>query len=76
MSIWIVRARWFDSKADINEFWEVNAASASEAVRTVSEQIHFPLHHVEARHRDPQIDGGTTSTDLALGEARRVPPQQ
>ena len=75
MAIWIVRATWIEDETEASEQWEVNAATAHEAVRDVTAHIRFPPHHVEARMRPQKDKNAPTTSDLRPGQARRMPPQ-
>ena len=75
MAIWIVRATWIEDETEASEQWEVNAATAHEAVRDVTAHIRFPPHHVEARVRARESGSAPLTTDLRPGQARRIPSQ-
>jgi hypothetical protein len=75
MAIWIVRATWTEDENEASEQWEVNAASAHEAIRDVTAHIRFPPHHVEARLRSQKDKNAPLTSDLRPGQARRIPPQ-
>ena len=75
MAIWIVRATWIEDEDEVSEQWEVNAATAHEAVEDVTAHIRFPPHHVEARMRPQEGKNAPTTSDLRPGQARRIPPQ-
>jgi hypothetical protein len=51
MAIWIVRATWIEDEDEVSERWEVNAATAHEAVEDVTAHIRFAPHHVGVRMR-------------------------
>jgi hypothetical protein len=69
MPIWLVKATWIEDEIEASEQWEVNAATAHEAVKEAITYIRFPPHHVEAKLCLP-------TQDLRPGEARRhIPPQ-
>ncbi|MEW5424844.1 hypothetical protein [Amorphus sp. 3PC139-8] len=48
MATWRVRATWREDETEATEEWQVEAASAEEAVASVSGHVRFPPHHVEA----------------------------
>jgi hypothetical protein len=75
MAIWIVRATWIEDEDEVSEQWEVNAATAHEAVEDVTAHIRFPPHHVEARMRAREDKNAPTTSDLRPRQARRIPPQ-
>jgi hypothetical protein len=75
MAIWIVRATWIEDEIGASEQWEVNAASAHEAVKEITAHIRFPPHHVEARVWSADGDNVPLTSDLRPGQARRIPPQ-
>ena len=75
MAIWIVRATWIEDETEASEQWEVNAATAHEAVRDVTAHIRFPPHHVEVRMRVRESGNAPLTSDLRPGQARRIPPQ-
>ncbi|MEW5423817.1 hypothetical protein [Amorphus sp. 3PC139-8] len=68
MATWRVRATWREDETEATEEWQVEAASAEEAVASVSGHVRFPPHHVEAR----QEAAGQAEHD-ASGVARHVP---
>jgi len=74
MPLWLVKATWIEDETEANEQWEVNAATAHDAVREVTVHIRFPPHHIEARLCMPE-DPEAVPTDLPPGQARRVFPQ-
>jgi hypothetical protein len=49
MPVWLVRATWKEDEVEASERWEVNAATAHDAIREAMAHIHFLPHHVEAR---------------------------
>ncbi|MFD1940656.1 hypothetical protein [Paradevosia shaoguanensis] len=69
MAIWIVRATWVEDETDASEQWEVNAATAQEAMQEAALRMRFQPHHVEVRR---QLDAGD-KTGLAPGQARHRP---
>lgn len=75
MPIWIVKATWTEDESDASEQWEVNAATAHDAVREATTHIRFQPHHVEARHRYSAGEDHVDATDLPPGQARRILPQ-
>jgi hypothetical protein len=74
MPIWIVKATWTEDESDASEQWEVNAATAHDAVREATTHIRFQPHHVEARRRNSDGEGQVDATDLPPGQARRILP--
>ena len=75
MATWILRATWIEDEGEVSERWEVNAATAHEAVEDVTAHIRFPPHHVEARMHPQEDKNAPTTSDLRPGQARRMPPQ-
>lgn len=73
MPIWLVRATWIEDETEASEQWEVNAATAHEAVKDVSAHIRFPPHHVEARKRAREGEDAPLTSGLQPGQARRIP---
>jgi hypothetical protein len=73
MPVWLVRTTWTEDEVDASEQWEVNAATAHEAVKEVTTHVRFHPHHVEAKLLLPEDKDRTI--DLRPGQARRVPPQ-
>lgn len=73
MPLWLVKVTWIEDETDASELWEVNAATAHDAVEEVTTHIHFRPHHVEAKIFLPEDKD--RSIDLQLGQARRIPPQ-
>jgi hypothetical protein len=73
MPVWLVRATWTEDEVEATEQWEVNAATAHDAVKEATTHIRFHPHHVEAKMYLPkeEVLGG----DPLPGQARRVPPQ-
>ncbi len=69
MAIWIVKATWIEDETDASEQWEVNAATAQEAMQEAAARMRFQPHHVEVR-RMPDAAG---NTELAPGETRHRP---
>ena len=45
MTIWIVKATWVEDETDASEEWEVNAATAQEAMREATPRMRFQPHH-------------------------------
>jgi hypothetical protein len=74
MPVWLVRATWIEDEVEASEQWEVDAATAHDAVREATKHIRFPPHHVEASLRAPS-KGESRAADLPPGKARRIPPQ-
>ena len=68
MPVWLVKTTWNENEAEASEQWEVNAATAHEAVKEVTTHLRFQPHHVEARIFLPEVD-------LQPGQVRRVAPQ-
>lgn len=68
MATWRVRATWREDETEAAEEWQVEAASAEEAVASVSGHVRFPPHHVEAREVAAEDADGN-----ALGVAQHVP---
>jgi hypothetical protein len=75
MQIWLVKATWTEDEAEVSEQWEVNAATAHDAVKEVTTHLRFQPHHVEARHRLPVTEDNARAINLPPGQARRIPPQ-
>ena len=75
MPVWLVKATWIEDDAEASEQWEVNAASAHEAVKEVTTRLRFHPHHVEARPCSVAAEDGVRVLRLKPGEARRVPPR-
>lgn len=73
MPIWLVRATWIEDEVEASEQWEVNAATAHDAVQEVTTHIRFHPHHVEAKIRPPEEP--SRAIDLRPGQARRIQPQ-
>lgn len=73
MSVWLVKATWIEDEVEASEQWEVNAASAHDAVEEVTTHIRFRPHHVEAKLCSPEDKN--RGTDLRPGQARRIRPQ-
>jgi hypothetical protein len=73
MPIWLVKATWAGDEVESSEQWEVNAETAHDAVKAVSTHLRFAPHHVEASRLDSMNAQEVLATDLAPGEARRVP---
>jgi hypothetical protein len=72
MPIWRVRATWIEDEVEASEQWEVNAATAQEAVREVTTHIRFQPHHVEAKLCAPE--DRKHAHDLRPGQVRRIQP--
>jgi hypothetical protein len=70
MAIWLVKATWIEDDVEASDQWEVNAVSVPEAVRDVTSRLRFRPHHVEAK----LVREEARTTDLLLGQVRRVPP--
>ncbi|MDX2156199.1 MAG: hypothetical protein SFW09_06785 [Hyphomicrobiaceae bacterium] len=64
MAAWIVKAVWREDEAEVAEEWQVEAATAREAIAKASTHIRFPPYHPEARLRTEVPD---PSTDAARG---------
>jgi hypothetical protein len=73
MPVWLVRAIWIEDEVEASEQWEVNAATAHDAVKKVTTHIRFPPHHVDAKLFLPEDNGRTI--DLQPDQTRRIPPQ-
>jgi hypothetical protein len=73
MPVWLVRATWIEDEVEASEQWEVNAATAHDAIKEVTAFIRFHPHHVEAKLCAPEDK--STLTDLRPGLVRRAPPQ-
>lgn len=73
MPVWLVKATWIEDEVEASEQWEVNAATAHDAVKEVTTHIRFPPHHVEAKLSLPEDKDRTI--DLQPAQARRIPPQ-
>lgn len=69
MSIWIVKATWIEDETDASEQWEVNAATAQEAMQEAAVRMRFQPHHVEVRRLSDAAD----KTELAPGQSRHMP---
>jgi hypothetical protein len=69
MPAWLVRATWIEDEVEATERWEVNAATAHDAIKEATTHIRFPPHHVEAKllSSDEEV-----YTGLRPGQARRV----
>jgi hypothetical protein len=72
MSVWVVRATWLEDEAEASEQWEVNAATAEDAVKAVAARLRFQPHHIEAR-RSPEPDDDAGVVGPSGNPARRVP---
>jgi hypothetical protein len=68
MPLWLVKATWIEDETEAHEKWEVNAATAHDAVREATAHIRFPPHHVEARLCVPE-GSGAAPADLPPGQA-------
>jgi hypothetical protein len=66
--IWLVKATWTEDEAEASERWEVNAATAHDALKAVEPHLCFQPHHVEARLCAPEA----AVADLSPGETRRL----
>ena len=73
MPIWRVKATWIEDETEASELWEVNAATAHDAIKEVTTHIRFHPHHVEAKMSLPEDND--RSIGLRRGRARRIPPQ-
>jgi hypothetical protein len=73
MAVWLVRATWIEDEVEASEQWEVNAATAHDAVREATKHIRYRPHHVEAKLCLPKEEA--RGSDLPPGQARRVPPR-
>jgi hypothetical protein len=73
MSLWLVKASWIEDETEANEQWEVNAATAHDAIREATKHIRFHPHHVEAKlcSTKEEARGG----ELRADQVRRIPPQ-
>jgi hypothetical protein len=71
MPIWRVKATWTEDEAEASEQWEVNAATAHEAVEEAMRHIRFLPHHVEARLCTPGLEEASSKVDLPRGQGRR-----
>lgn len=69
MAIWHVKATWIEDETDATEQWEVNAATAHEAVREATARMHFQPHHVEVR----RVAGAAPMDEPAPGDPRHRP---
>ena len=74
MPFWLVKATWIEDEAEASEQWEVNAATAHDAIKEATTHIRFHPHHVEARLCLPEIVD-KAPIDLLPGHVRRIPPQ-
>ncbi|HUU65736.1 MAG TPA: hypothetical protein VMW57_00430 [Methyloceanibacter sp.] len=72
MSIWLVKATWYEDEVEASEQWAVNAATAQDAMKEVATHLRFHPHHVEAKLTK---EGEVAVTDLAPGETRRLSTQ-
>jgi hypothetical protein len=63
------RHRLVEDEIEASEQWEVNAATAHDAVKEATAYIRFPPHHVEAKLCLPTQEA--CEDDLRPGEARR-----
>jgi len=73
MPIWLVKATWTADESESSEQWEVNAEAVQDAVQAVAAHLRFHPHHVEARQLASVPAQEGLATDLAPGEARRIP---
>jgi len=76
MPVWLVKATWIEDEAEANEQWEVDAATAHDAVGEVTTRLRFHPHHVEARLCSAAAEDKAHVLGLQPGEVRRVPPQE
>jgi hypothetical protein len=74
MPVWLVKATWIEDEAEASEQWEVNAATAHDAIKETTTHIRFHPHHVEARLCLPEV-ADKAPVDLLPGQARRITPQ-
>jgi hypothetical protein len=72
MATWRVKATWREDEVEASEQWEVNAATAHDAVKVATTHMQFRPYHVEARLISPESKDA--ADDLAPGHGRRVPP--
>jgi hypothetical protein len=49
MPIWLVKSTWLADEGEASEEWEVNAATAQDAIREVGPHLRFQPHHLEAK---------------------------
>jgi hypothetical protein len=75
MPVWLVKATWTEDEAEATEQWEVNAATAQDAVAEVTTRLRFHPHHVEARLRLAEVEEKDRAKALQPGQVRRIPPQ-
>ena len=75
MPIWLVRATWVEDEVEASEQWQVNAATADEAIKDVTPHVRFPPHHIEARPLSSEGENVPDVSGLEPGQARRIPPQ-
>ena len=68
MSVWLVKATWIEDEAEASEQWEVNAATAQDAIASVHGHLRYQPHHLEAS-RLAKDDSGATRPE---GAAQRV----
>jgi len=73
MRHWLVKATWTADESESSEQWEVNADTVEDAVQAVAAHLRFQPHHVEARQLASVAPQEALATDLAPGEARRIP---
>jgi hypothetical protein len=62
MPVWLVRAIWIEDEVEASEQWEVNAATAHDAVKEVTTHIRFHPHHIEAKLCLPERSHDRPST--------------
>jgi len=72
MSIWLVKATWYEDEMEASEQWAVNTLTAHDAIKEVATHLRFHPHHVEAKLTK---EGEVPARDLAPGEARRLSAQ-
>jgi hypothetical protein len=73
MPVWLVKATWMEDETEASEQWEVNAATAHDAVKEVTTHIRFQPHHVEAKMCFPEDKD--RAAGLRPGQAQRIPPR-
>lgn len=75
MPIWLVRATWIEDEVEASEQWQVNAATADEAIKDVTPHVRFHPHHIEASPLPPKSENAPEMSGFGPGQARRVTPQ-
>jgi hypothetical protein len=73
MPVWLVKATWIEDEAEASEQWEVDAATAHDAVKKATTHIRFQPHHVEVKMCLPEDKD--SAAGLRPGQAQRIPPQ-